>query len=138
MFLINDLCDYLVQQNVGLVSSGNTAGTIFVGFLPSTPDDCIALYATGGFPADGKWGYDEPTIQVWIRARTHIDAATKAQTVYDLFQGMHATTLPNGTYVVNSLGLQSAPTLIGRDTDERTEYSLNFRMRIRNRTSNRV
>lgn len=131
--VIDQVADYLAVAGIG-VGGVN----IFIGFLPQSPDTALSISPTGGFPADGKNGYDEPTFQVYTRAATYIAAVDKANAVYAALQGMHNVTLSEGTYVVNCLALQSAPELIGRDEQERIEFSQNFRIRVRNKTTHRV
>ncbi len=130
--LLDEIADYLtsVPSISGVV--------IYVGFMPSHPDTCVALYPTGGFASDGAYGYDDPTFQVATRGATFAGAHNIAADVYSALQGLHHITLSAGTYITNCLALQSAPQSIGRDEQERSEYTQNFRIRCRNKTTHRV
>lgn len=123
--LIDEIADYLAAQGVGTVEVD-----LFVGHLPAAPDTALAVFATGGFPA-GSYPLDEPTIQVRSRSASLVTAYERLAQVYAALQGLHHITLPGGTWLLNCLGMQSAPTGLGRDEADREEFVLNFRLVVR-------
>ena len=124
------LAHYLHDQAVGTFDETGVTGDIFVECLPETPDQAIAVYATGGPGGDGKLPYDNPTIQVIVRGNQDPRApGALAQTIYDLLHGFrNSTFMTSGAWIVGCRGIQSAPVHIGRDENGRHEYSLNFQL----------
>lgn len=139
ILILGELALYLDAQALGVYEPDEAGGTIFVEKMPQTPDEAIALFATGGLQASGKHGYDSPTVNVQVRGPENdpLAALAKAEAVYGALQGLHRATLPGGTRVINCRGLQSYPVSLGRDDNERQGYSINFEFEVRNITANR-
>lgn len=123
--LIDEIADYLAAQGLGTVGVD-----LFVGHLPTAPDTALAVFATGGLPA-GSYPLDAPTVQVRSRAENILAAYTRLAEVYDALHGLHHITLPGGTWVLNCLGVQSAPTGLGQDDAGRDEFVINFSLTVR-------
>ena len=68
----------------------SVSSDIFLGDLPDTPDDCLALYQSGGQDAIHSLGagvdetHETPTFQVRIRNTSYATANTKAESVKDI------------------------------------------------------
>ena len=131
-FFCDDLADYLQAQSLGVVGTD-----IFIGYLPSSPDTLLAIYPTGGFASDGKWGYDDITVQLRSRGTNPLNGFSVLEDAYNVLHGLHNVNI-GGTHVVNILAMQSQPTSIGEDDASRSEFTQNYRIRIRNKTLNRV
>lgn len=125
---------FLDSEGLGTFDETGVSGTIYIACMPQTPDEVISIYPTGGGTSDGKLQYDNPTIQIMVRGTANpIQAATLAQGIYDKLQGFHHDYLIAGGYwILNCIGLQSAPIHIGRDETGRHEFSLNFQLEIHN------
>lgn len=133
MSLIQEMAQYLDNQGIGTFDEATTNGDIYIMTIPSSPDDCICLYARGGGIADGKLGYDLPSIQILVRGVNVIDTQQKAQDIYNKLQGFHAKPfINNGIHIINCIALQSAPNFIGTDGNRRFEFSLNYNLEIKN------
>lgn len=133
MILTNEMAEFLDNQGLGTFDINTSNGDIYVMTMPSSPDDIICLYQRGGLVADGKLGYDNPKIQIMVRGVQLITTQQKAQDVYNIFQGFHGKSfITNGIHIVNCIGEQSAPNFIGKDTNRRFEFSLNFTLEIKN------
>lgn len=132
--LIEQFAAYLAVAGLGTYAPNDVTGTIFLAALPEQPVQAIAVAQYGGPEADAKLGYDTPSIQVRVRGldTDATDAARTAQRVYDVLHGLANTALPGGIWVVSCIGAQSGPTYIGRDMSGRHEYTVNFRLEIRN------
>jgi hypothetical protein len=133
-----EIASYLAAEGLGTVNltgAANAQATIFVGTLPAMPDECIALFPTGGQYSPSGESIDEPTVQIIVRGTQNPQpAAELAQQIYDTLHGFRSGTfVTGGTYVVSCYGMQSGPTWIGRDENKRHEYSLNFQLRIQNK-----
>lgn len=129
--LIDEIADYLAAEGLGTVGTD-----IFVGHLPAKPDTALGVFATGGFPS-GSYPLDEPTLQVRSRSHSLQTAYERLAQAYSALHGLHHTPLPGGTWLLNCLGLQPAPTGIGRDSAGREEFVINFRLVVRNPTEHR-
>jgi hypothetical protein len=97
--------------------------TIFIGYLPDTPDDCIAVYDTPGRPSE-LHGLDQPNFQIVVRNSSYASAATIIKNIQDLLQFTTNTTI-NGTFYLNIYNLQS-PFSAGRDEKSRVELKQNY------------
>ena len=129
---------YLAAQGLVTFDESGLSGDTFIAVMPSAPDSCVAIFPTGGFGADGKLGYDSPTIQIRVRGtQDPRPAYQRAEAIYGALHGLHDVTLPGGPYVVGCWGIQSGPVHMGRDQNGRHEYSLNFRLEIRAVTAHR-
>lgn len=124
---------YLQSKGLGTFDPTGVTGDMFIGLLPETPDGALAIFPTGGFQADSKLGYSMPTLQIVVRGTMDPrPAQQRAQAVYDALHGVRNRSFTDGgTWVVSCLGMQSAPTHIGRDDNGRHEYSLNFRLELK-------
>lgn len=129
---------------VTLDEVGQTGNT-FIDHMPATPDTVVGIFGTGGLPttASTALGYDEPTVQCLVRGDRYdpVTPRALAQSIYDTLIGITARTFDSGgtdeVRVIRVLGLQSAPTAIGRDEDERYQFSTNFAVHVRAVTANR-
>ena len=120
----------LLAQAVS-TATGNTSGSAtwpcFVGFMPATPDQCIAVQYSGGFPQDTHAGENMlPTFQVAIRAGAyaHSAAETKWIAAFNALQGSEGATAMTDFYLVEVMN--SAPIVI-YDEKNRPVMTLNLR-----------
>lgn len=99
----------------------STVSNVYRGSYPATPDAVVCLYASGGYGRSlTGTQVEQPTFQVRVRAATYDAALTLCDTVKDLLHGHNTTKL--------LLIEQQGDTLeLGRDTNERPEFSMNFR-----------
>lgn len=123
--ILDDLGDYL--------STGGITGTIYKGFMPNDPDDCVAIYETGGqapvHAMNGSAGQavlERPRVQIVCRSGEYdySTARTKAQSVFVLMDGMPTRTL-NGVAYKWAAAVHS-PFLMGRDEHKRPLIACNF------------
>lgn len=137
--LTTELAQYLETRGVGNYEAASAAAvSLFVEWLPSAPNEAVALYTSGGVESDHRDGYDEPNVQALVRgtkdART---ALAKAQAVYSALHGLRNVILAAGTELVGISALQSGPIRLGPDENGRHLYTLNFRCLIGNPTTHR-
>lgn len=119
--------------------SDPSANNIGVGSMPDSPDLAIGIWPTGGPESSTKSGYDMRGLQVRTRG-PRSDATTGydlGEEIYDDLHGMKYVTLTGGTLVVYCAATQPEPVSIGEDESGRHEYTLNFRLEVRNPTANR-
>ena len=80
MSLIQEMAQYLDNQGIGTFDEATTNGDIYIMTIPSSPDDVICLYARGGGIADGKLGYDLPSIQILVRGvNVHVNCLRRSR-----------------------------------------------------------
>lgn len=136
--MLVQIAKYLDSKGVGVFDEVGTNGTIYISFIPQMPDAVIGIFSTGGAIADGKIPYDLPTVQIIVRDTNPAAGFEKGKEIYNLLHGFHHDYfIAGGNWVLNCRGIQSQPIHIGRDENERHEYSLNFELEIENHTINR-
>lgn len=116
-------------------------GSLFVNWMPSEPDVCVAVMPSGGLAQPTKAPTDLPTVQVLVRG----DAADPdqgypmARSIYAALTCLDGTVLDeNGddeVLVIGCTAVQSDPIPLGRDDNDRPEWSLNFQARTREPTT---
>lgn len=113
-------------------------GNTFVDTMPSEPDLAVSFTGTGGIPwnGHGSIGVDEPTVQVRVRSIKHDPrpGKTLAWALYHQLVGLHAVTLDAGDeelHITRCLGLQTGPASIGKDPENRPEFTFNLALRVR-------
>jgi hypothetical protein len=136
--LVMEIAQFLSDNKLGKFDETGVSGNIFVMSIPATPDTIISIYPSGGTSGDFKLAYDRPRIQIIVRGtkdpRVGYELANK---IYDKLHGMYnCTFVPNGTHIVLCEGVQT-PIHIGKDSNGRHEFSLNFDLEVLNQTENR-
>jgi hypothetical protein len=110
-------------------SLGLTFATdLFVSEMPISPDACVAIYDTGGEPAEPDYVYERPTVQVKVRGARgrYRDAHILAQTIRDLLNGMHNEELNGARYI--AIWIETDVIFIGYDESHRPQFTLNLRI----------
>jgi hypothetical protein len=122
--MLADLQQYLADNGVGTIATN-----LFATYMPPSPDNAVAIIATGGPEPIEISGIKSPTFQVLIRNADYATGEAKMATIRNLLQALKNTTIGN-TYFYFIL-LTSEGGHIGRDDVGRDEFSLNFLCRTR-------
>lgn len=132
--MLDGLAAYLESVGIGTVGTD-----IFKTDAPATTNTCIIIYPTGGFEGEPKLSIDNPTFQIYARSVDPSIAYNKLAAVYSALESLSGVTLDDGTYIIDCTGLQSQPAYYRKDENNpaRTEYSINFRFEVINKTTNR-
>jgi hypothetical protein len=130
--IVADLAAYLQLKGIGTIDAD-----LFYEYVPPSPDEIAVITSNGGDRTEINLPFDNATIQVRTRSTTVSGAYNKIAAIYNELQGLHSTTLPNGIYVISCQVVQSAPINIGRDAQNRLEYTQDYDLMIRNQTVNR-
>jgi len=113
-------------------SLGLTFGTdLFIGLMPDTPDECVAVTDTGGLePAPGPYYY--PTVQLLVRAGVGL-YATVSDLAYTILDKLHeyCGQPDSSSYYYTGIWATGDPVFIGTDEKNRPLFALNFRIQRR-------
>jgi len=132
------LAQWLGENIDGLTYSLTDVSNVFVDRLPSEPDESVSVFGSGGFEADSKLPYDAPTAQIIVRSTNNPQWAIDMWwAIYAKLQGLRHVTLPDGTYLVYCIPMQSGPFSLGPDDSGRMQYTMNLRTEILNTTEER-
>ena len=119
--LIDDVAAYLQAQSVGTVGTD-----IFKGTLPDSPDNCVAVYETGG-PAPQKYlPINKPTFQILVRNKSYALGRDKLEAVRTALHRKSNLSLVSGQTFAYYILANSEGGHIGRDEAGRDEFSINF------------
>lgn len=122
-----EVAKFLHARGIAHFDETGTAGNVFIGIVPDTPDECLTVTASGGRPNDGT-----PNVVhgVQIRTRSGLDprrAYEMALEAYDALTNFHGTTLTGGgEHVVLIQDRSGSPTSIGQDENGRHEYTIDL------------
>lgn len=98
-----------------------TVTGLYIGSKPSTPDNIVCLYGTGGYPRDlSGTQVEELTFQVLVRNTSYAATEALCSTIDDLLHG-------HGTTKILMIQNQSSVLDLGRDSNDRCEMSMNYR-----------
>lgn len=129
--LIAAIARYLHNNGLATFQETGAGGNVFLGYVPSTPDEIVALFDTPAPASDGALPYDNANFQVRVRGTKDIRTAhTKATAIYNALHGLHHFTLPDGTWLLRCIG--SRPYPLGVDANGRHEYVSTFQTEILN------
>jgi hypothetical protein len=123
--LLNDM-KTLIPADVAPASS------IFIGDYPDTPDNIITLFHSGGFDPSHSFTakeFEEPTFQVRIRNTSYAMASEKGELIKDALDGRTELVINGNRYL--SVFQQGDILPLGKDSKNRTEFTLNFRVRVK-------
>lgn len=126
--LLPALARYLAAHGHGVYSDTTPYGpddiAIELDEMPASPDRCVvlALEGNGGGSSNSNEPYDTARIRVRVRGGPdYLDAATRAQAVYDALQGLGTVDLPGGVTLANAVCMQGSPVRAGTDGNGRRE-----------------
>jgi len=116
-----DFKDILVAAGVGTYETD-----IFISVMPETPDACISIYDTPGYPPAANYVYDYPAVQVRIRGAIwgYQDAWDKAKEVRDALHGLTNETWNSTRYI--QILCEADIMFINYDDNNRPLLTVNF------------
>lgn len=106
-----------------------TFGTdLFVSEMPDTPDECVCVYDTGGYPPEANFNYERPTVQVRVRGSkgAYVAAHSLTQDVRDTLHALTNQTVNGARYI--GIWCESDVLSLGYDNNHRPMLSVNFRI----------
>jgi hypothetical protein len=127
--MTKQLAVFLARSGFGVFDETGTTGNIFIETIPEQPDVALAIFSTGGPGNDPLDEYIRLSFQIIIRTIPHDPraGALLAQQIVDALNGFNSDYLADGgNYIYDTTAQQSGPNNIGRDQNNRFEYSQNF------------
>lgn len=119
MPMLNDIAAQLATAGLGTVGTD-----IFIGRMPETPDECIAVRQAGGDPPAIEWNGEYPVVQVHVRSTTINAAEALANDVYLALHKLTNTTINSHLYIYVKANHTPAQTHI--DEEDRSHWVMNF------------
>jgi len=120
-----DIKDIMEGSASGLTLTFAT--DLFIGHMPPSPDKCVTIYDTSGYPAELDYTYQRPTFQIKVRGNKggYRAAHELAQAIRDLLHGTHNENVNGARYIL--IAIESDVGSIGPDEQERPQFTVNFR-----------
>lgn len=98
-----------------------TVADLSKGSMPATPDNTVCLYSTGGSPRSLSGTFvEEPTFQVRVRNISYEAGEALCETIAGL---LHGKSTDNLLLIQQQSGILP----LGRDQNNRAEFTINFR-----------
>lgn len=129
--LTEEIAKYL--NSLGIVTFDETGqgGDTFLSVMPSSPDEAVAIFNTGGTGTDRWNDYNQPTIQFIVRGTQDPRVSyQKSQGIHKALNGLCDVQL-GAFYIVNCYSVQGSPIDIGQDDNYRHEQSINFQLEVK-------
>lgn len=128
--LLEEVALLAVDLGLGTYELG---GTIYLGRLPQgDPDVCMAIAPYPGGDADAGLPWDKPRFQFRCRGKKNdaVQGYRLARTVWVTLHGLGSRSLRGGTWMVQCLGVNNGPALMGYDQNGRDEYAVNMEIEV--------
>ena len=110
-----------LTTRVKAILTAGSVTAIYIGSQPSTPANCVTIYATGGFPPGlTPKALKEPTFMVRVRNTSYATGETLCDTIDDLLHGYSDANLQ---LIKNMGGIND----LGRDANNNAEFTLNYK-----------
>lgn len=123
-YIVNDIADYLEDQGLGTVGT-----TIFVGYEPDSPANCICIFDTGGVTPSIDLPTKRPTFQILIRSANYTTGKANLDSIRSLLHNKYNETIGDNYYF--SINANAEGGHIGRDDLGNDEFSINFSAYVR-------
>ena len=117
--MAKDIAEYLEDATIGTVGS-----SIFVGMMPDTANNVIAVYEYGGNPPEVVGDIENPRLTIRVRNSTYANGLAKARDVLNALHTVNNTTIEGHSYLyIRAVGSVNS---LGRDAKDRYTFSLDF------------
>lgn len=116
---------YDIANILAGVSGMGTVGTdIFIGREPTTPNNCITVYDTGGYPSDVAAVYQRPTIQVRVRNASYTAGYAVINAIKDTLHGSYTNEEGGAKYT--GIWASNDILFLMYDESQRAVFTCNF------------
>lgn len=118
------LAEYCVLEGFGVIGED-----LFYSFIPESPDNCIAIFDTGGWAKDPDIPRKDKTYQFMVRGESYDSSREMADKIFDYFcpDGIPKKDFYIGEFFIHqALPTQAAPFHLGRDENDRDKFTINL------------
>lgn len=123
--MLNDIGTYLQTAGVGTLTTN-----LFLGMLPATPDNCVAVFEYAGLQPDLAHDgaeVEKPGLQVWVRNTSYATGRANCDLV---IRALHPTANKTiGASFYQLIRVIQSPIPLGQDCNDRHEWSINFEVK---------
>lgn len=101
---------------------------LFVSTMPSEPDECVAVYDSGGLSPHPLFTLERPTVQVRVRGPRgdYCTGWSLAVAIRDFLHGKCGEVINASRYI--SIFATGDIVPLGRDKSDRPEFTVNFQV----------
>ena len=125
--LLNEVAQYIHNEDIGIYHPEATDGNIFIEVLPANPDKCIGIFARGGLIGDVTGKVTTAIIQFIVRDTDKLEALDIGYTIIKKLCGYNSKPLIMSGYgIVDTNASQGVPIYLDTDQAGRHEYSVNL------------
>lgn len=122
-----------IAKDISTLLQGITENITVDEMPDNSVDNCITVYHAGGSKPNYYFGNEKqienPSIQVRVRHTNRKDALEWCYQIKDLLDGKSNFTINGNNYIL--LSLSSDVLNIGRDSQGRVHYSMNFAVQVK-------
>jgi len=120
-----DIKDMLVAEaSLGLTFATN----LFVGKEPATPDNCVTIFDTPGFPPDKMYDqsacYDRPSVQIRVRNTSYLTGWQLIHAIKEFLHCRNQSTWNSTLY--SAIFCSQEPALLDWDSNDRARFVSTF------------
>ena len=119
--MIRDIAQIL--QNNGI---GTLGADIFLGQLPASPDNVVAVFEYAGEPPDLHSNVEYPGLQVLARNKSYDTGRQKIEQAKNILHGLTETVINGHRYLL--IQAKQSPAFLERDENNRAVFVCNFRV----------
>ena len=119
--LMRDIAQILQNNGIGVLGTD-----IFLGQLPVSPDNCMALFEYAGEPPDLHSNVEYPGLQVLVRSGNYESGRSKIEQIRSVLHGLNEITVDNHRYLL--IRANQSPEFLERDENNRAVFVCNFRV----------
>lgn len=116
------------SPGLGLIFADN----LFIGREPSTPDDCVTIFDSEGYPPYHgltSVGYEYPSVHIRVRNNDYITGWNMANAIKDALHGRANETWSGALYTM--IVCSSGPAHLDYDDHNRVRFIINFNLQRR-------
>ena len=117
--MIRDIAQLLQSGGIGTLGVD-----LFLGQLPDSPDNCVAVFEYAGSPPDLHWDGEYPGVQVLVRNKSYEAGRAKIEAAKNVLHGVSETIVNNHRYLL--IRANQSPFFLERDASNRAVFACNF------------
>jgi len=119
--LIKDIGGILQANGIGVLGTD-----IFLGQLPASPDNVVAIFEYAGEPPDLHWPGEYPGLQILVRNKSYDAGRQKIEQAKNVLHGLTETVINLHRYLL--VRANQSPAFLQRDENNRAIFVCNFRV----------